>query len=240
MPNPNISAPAALIGEPTRAAILMALCDGRAHTAGVLADALGISAQSASNHLSLLIEGQLLTVVRQGRHRYYRLASANVAQSIEALANIAAPIRRDALCTSRAHEQLCLARCCYSHLAGALGVSVLEALLRMGVLLAAGDTPTGRTLYVLSDPGVQWAARVGLRLAQGQANPKHAISCMDWTERKSHLAGLLGAQLLAGLIEARYLEAIASGRGLRATPQGVALFHAEFGIDLRERARRSA
>ena len=110
MLNPNISAPAALIGEPTRAAILMLLCDGRAHTAGALADALGISAQSASNHLSLLINGELLTVVRQGRHRYYRIASAGVAQSIEALASIAAPVRPERLLHSPAHERLRLAR----------------------------------------------------------------------------------------------------------------------------------
>ena len=239
MLKPNISTPAALIGEPTRAAILMALCDGRAHTAGALADALGISAQSASNHLSRLIEGDLLTVVRQGRHRYYRLASTAVAQSIEALASVAAPMRTELLRTSVSHEQLRFARCCYSHLAGALGVSVLEALLSREVLIPAGNTPTGRTLYVLSEEGARWAARVAVPLAEGRASPSYAISCIDWTERKSHLAGLLGTQLLTGLIEGKYLE-VTSGRGLKVTPRGVAMFRAELGIDLSEQTLRSA
>ncbi len=240
MPNPNISIPAALMGEPTRAAILMALCDGRAHTAGALADALGISAQSASNHLSRLIEGELLTVVRQGRHRYYRLASTMVAQSIEALAGIAAPLRPGLLQGSRAHEQMRLARCCYSHLAGALGVKMLEALLARGVLLPTATSATGRTLYVLGEAGARWASRAGFRFTQGDANPKYAISCIDWTERRNHLAGLLGTQLLAGLIEGQYLEAITGGRGLRVTPRGEAMLQTEFGIDLREPVLRSA
>jgi DNA-binding transcriptional ArsR family regulator len=240
MPNPNISVPAALIGEPTRAAILMALCDGRAHTAGALADALGISAQSASNHLGRLIDGELLSVVRQGRHRYYRLASTLVAQSIEALVSIAALLRPELLHRSRAPEAMCLARCCYSHLAGALGVKMLEALLAKGVLVPAENTATGRTLYVLNDTGARWASRAGFRLTRGNANPRYAISCLDWTERKNHLAGLLGTQIFDSLIEGQYLEAATEGRALRVTPRGAAMLQSEFGIDLREPMRRSA
>lgn len=235
MLNPNISVPAALIGEPTRAALLMALCDGRAHAAGALASALNISPQSTSNHLGRLVDGGLLTVVQQGRHRYFRLASPSVAQSIEVLATIATPIRRDRLDRSQVDKEICVARRCYSHLAGTLGVELMEALLRKNYLLVAAHTPAGRIVYRLSEGGLEWAERSGLHLPEmsNDSDPQFAISCLDWTERRDHLSGVLGVRLLKFLIDTGAVKKGLHSRGLIVTAKGISFFLRELDIDLR-------
>jgi DNA-binding transcriptional ArsR family regulator len=229
MNNPNISIPAALIGEPTRAAILMALMDGRAHAAGALSTALNISPQSASNHLSLLVEGGLLSAMQQGRHRYYRLSSTGVADALESLALIAAPLRVQSLNKSIAAKPLHSARCCYSHLAGALGVNLLEAMQKKEYLLENGVTITGRTNYRLSVCGQSWIKSLGLptQNESTQSSLKYAISCLDWTERRSHLAGLLGKQLLNYFLENEILLKGSVARSLVLSGRGIEFFQKE-------------
>ena len=230
---PNIAIPASLIGEPTRAAILTALCDGRSRSAGELADAAGISAQSASNHLTLLRGGGLITVVQQGRHRYFRLASPAVAQSIEALAAIAPPLRLERLGRRRGHEALQQARKCYSHLAGRLGVQLHDALLSRGYIAPVQTTDAGRTVYRLTEAG-----RTGLR-GLGVDEEVSGLSCLDWTERRDHLAGPLGTALLRHLQAQQAFEPGTEPRSLRLTARGEAVLRA-LGVDASERERKSA
>lgn len=228
MPNPNISIPASLIGEPTRAAMLMLLCDGHSRAAGELASALGITPQSASNHLALLIAGGLLTVVRQGRHRYFRLASQAVAQSIESLALIAPGFAAPSVFQRRSHSELQHARRCYSHLAGNLGVRLLQALVARGLIADVGTTGVGRTRYQITPSGKAWGRRMGIEeSAQG-------CSCVDWAERRDHLAGALGSEILRFLLEAGHLRAGRSARALELTERGAAFLRAEFALDASE------
>ena len=220
---PNISIPAALIGEPTRAAILMVLCDGCSRSAGELADAVNISAQSASNHLGLLREGGLVTVVQQGRHRYFRLTSPLVAQSIEALAVIAPPLRLDRLARRKGHEALCEARTCYSHLAGRLGVELHDALLARGYMAVAQEMDNGRTVYRPTHSGRQWLREFGI------VDDLEAQSCLDWTERRTHIAGPLGVAILRQMLATGLLQPASEPRSLRLTVKGRA-FMCELGI----------
>ena len=218
----NLALPAALIGDPVRAAILSMLCDGRAHPAGALACAARVSPQCASNHLAKLTEGGLLAVETEGRHRYYRLATPQVAAAIEALACIAPAIRSlENPRTSRARS-LRFARSCYDHLAGRLGVAVLaEAEAR--VYLVASNQASKR--YVITAVGKHWLETIGVDidiLKPGTAGV--ARRCLDWTERRYHLAGPLGAVLLFRFTELGWLRRDPATRAVTVTPLGAAEF----------------
>ncbi|MEM7223269.1 MAG: helix-turn-helix domain-containing protein [Pseudomonadota bacterium] len=180
----------ALIGDPARAAILAALLDGRALSATELSQAAGVSPQTTSGHLAKLTEGRLLTLDKQGRHRYYRLASPQVAEALEALQVLAVdgpPRYRPPGPRDQAMRQ---ARTCYDHLAGRLGVALADALIEQGALVAFGRdfrlTEAGQGL--LDDLGVDWRAAQAKRRI-------FARQCLDWSERRPHLGGALGAAL---------------------------------------------
>ena len=147
---------AALMADPAREAMISALADGRALPAGELAGAAGVSPQSASGHLAKLVDGGVLKVWRQGRFRYFQLASGEVADAMEALARIARPEPARAVRRTQAGEALAEARCCYSHLAGRLGVALAQALERRGVVRVDGERA------VLTGAGVRWAEGEGL------------------------------------------------------------------------------
>lgn len=230
---PNIATPAALIGDPTRAAMMLALFDGRAQPAGALAQAAGVSAQVASNHLAKLVEGALLSVETEGRHRYYRLAGAPVAGALEALTALATPLRAiDRLRSPKARE-LQFARCCYDHLAGNLGVAVAATLERRGHLVSKPDEAAGSKLLVISAAGHRWLRDVGV--ASESLKPgKRGVArrCLDWTERRHHVAGPLGRALLDRFCEAGWLARRELSRGLRVTPKGASAFRRHFEIDV--------
>ncbi|PVM71269.1 ArsR/SmtB family transcription factor [Caulobacter radicis] len=231
----NIASPAALIGDPVRAAMLQALQDGRAQPAGALAWAAGVTAQAASNHLSKLVDGGLLSVEREGRHRYYRLASAEVAHAIEALSAIAAPVRSLEVPRSPKARALRDARCCYGHLAGRLGVKVADALVARDLL-----TPTDDKLYEVTDEGRAWFAELGIDVA-ALASPRGvARRCLDWTERRHHLAGPLGVKLLAAMSERGWLTLEAKGRAVRLTEEGAAALRDLLGVSLDDDGRVAA
>lgn len=231
----NIASPAALIGDPVRAAMLQALQDGRAQPAGALAWAAGVTAQAASNHLSKLVEGRLLSVEREGRHRYYRLASAEVAHAIEALSAIAAPVRSLEVPRSPKARALRDARCCYGHLAGRLGVKVAEALVARGLL-----TPTGDKLYDVPDEGRAWFGELGIEVAALSSPRGVARQCLDWTERRHHLAGPLGVKLLAAMSARCWLVLEAQGRAVRLTPEGATALRDLLGVSLDDDGRVAA
>lgn len=225
---PNLSATAALMADPTRAMMLCALIDGRTLPAAELALAAGITPQTASTHLARLTDGGLLAVEKEGRHRYYRLAGPHVAQAIEQLSAIhpAGPARRKA--RSALAERLHLARCCYDHLAGRLGVAVADALGDRGLLVAAGD----KRLEVTA-AGTEWFA--GLGIDTGALRPgTHGIArqCLDCTERRHHVAGPLGTRLLAAFCDVGWLRRPASPRLVEVTPRGEIAFRRRLGVDI--------
>ncbi|MEV1177688.1 metalloregulator ArsR/SmtB family transcription factor [Nonomuraea sp. NPDC049784] len=207
----DIAPVAALIADPTRAAMLTALLDGRALAAGELARMAGVSAATASAHLARLLDGRLVDVVRQGRHRYYRLAGHDVAEVLEVLARVSArpPVR--SLRQSRQARLLEEARTCYDHLAGRAGVSLLDRLREGGYYAAYDLTDTGERL--LTGLGVDVA---GARRSRRRFAPE----CLDWTERRSHLGGALGAAITEVLFERGWYRRGKVPRAVALTEEG--------------------
>ncbi|MFR0353642.1 ArsR/SmtB family transcription factor [Streptomyces sediminimaris] len=212
---PQLARLAALIADETRAACLLALLDGRAWTAGELARHAGVAASTLSEHLGKLVAGGLLAEERQGRHRYVRLADARVAQLVEDLAAQVDPrdvVRPRGLRESSAGSAMARGRTCYDHLAGRLGIAVTEALTLRGLL----RQDTG---FALTDTGLEWFAASGIALDRGGRRPL-ARACLDWTERRPHLAGAAGAALCRHLLERGWCVRIGSGRAVKVTPAG--------------------
>ena len=231
----NIASPAALIRDPSRAAMLQALQDGRAHPAGALAWAAGLTAQAASNHLAKLVDGGLVSVEREGRHRYYRLANAEVAHVLEALSLLAAPIRSLEQPRSPQARALREGRCCYGHLAGRLGIAMTDALVAQGFLCPADDKQ-----YDVSAEGRAWFEALGLDLALLRSKRGMARQCLDWTERRHHLAGPLGVGLLSRMVALGWVQTVAGSRAARLTTLGRAELRERLGVDLEGMAGREA
>jgi DNA-binding transcriptional ArsR family regulator len=226
-PQPNIAAAAFLIADPTRAAMLMSLLDGRAWPAGELAYAAGITAQTASSHLGKLLSGGLLSVETEGRHRYYRLAGSHVAAAIEHLSCIGpvGDVRRKPL--AREAQGLQFARCCYDHLAGSLSIALANGLQRRGFLIAKADK-----LFDVTPSGLEWFAGMGLDVAKLKSGRRGlARQCLDWTEREHHLAGPLGAHFMNLLCDRNWLRRVKSSRAILITPKGWAGLKAQLDID---------
>lgn len=205
----------ALIADETRAACLLALLDGRAWTAGELARHAGVAASTVSEHLSRLVAGGMLTEERQGRHRYVRLADPRVAQLVEDLAARIGPEetgRPRTLREASAGSALARGRTCYDHLAGRLGIAVTDALTARGLL----RQDTG---FALTDAGMRWFDDVGIALAPRGRRPL-ARGCLDWTERRPHLAGVAGAALCRHALDAGWCVRIGSERAVKVTATG--------------------
>jgi len=215
MADVDVASPAALIGDPTRAEFLLALSEKEALPASALARRAGVSNSTASIQLGKLLAGGLLEVERHGRHRYYRLRDPAVAQAIEALALIAPERPVASLRDANRAEGIQLARTCYDHLAGVLGVALLDALLESGAFIARGSdlelTPDG--LDRLDSLGVD---------VEGARRSRRAFAslCLDWSERRYHVAGALGAALTKRLFELDWIERPGPGRAVRVTPAG--------------------
>lgn len=208
----DVSPVAALLGDPARARIAQALHDGRALPAGELARRAGISPSTASEHLSRLVEGGLLAVERTGRHRYFRLANAEVAHAIESLAAIAPPAPVRSLREASIGDALAEARTCYDHLAGKLGVQLTDALLQRGALIAAaGGFEAGPHLD---------ASLAALGVRSLPTRRPFALRCIDWSERRPHVAGALGAAICTRALEARWVERLPTSRAVRVTSAG--------------------
>jgi DNA-binding transcriptional ArsR family regulator len=217
--SPDLASIAALIGEPARAAMLTALLNGIALPAGELAEIARVSPQTASTHLQKLLEGQLLMVETQGRHRYYRLSNASVAQALEALLVIA-PVQTRA--RAMQDQDLCYARTCYDHLAGKLGVQLCQTMLEHGWLEIAPNE------FVLTELGRTHLEKFGVQIP----NRSHARACLDWTERHHHLGGALGRALTTTLLEHRWFARMPNTRALRLTEPGRTGLIREFGMRL--------
>ncbi|MFD5804133.1 MULTISPECIES: ArsR/SmtB family transcription factor [unclassified Streptomyces] len=223
---PGLARLAGLIADETRAACLLALLDGRAWTAGELARHAGVAASTVSEHLGKLVAGGLLTEERQGRHRYVRLADERVAQLVEDLAAQVAPqaaARPRTLRASSAGSAMARGRTCYDHLAGRLGISVTDALTGRGLL----RQDTG---FALTDAGLGWFDAAGIPLTATGRRPL-ARACLDWTERRPHLAGVAGAALCRHALDTGWCVRIGSERAVKVTPAGESALFDLLGID---------
>src|SRR4051794_4814591 len=211
----DVAAAAELVGHPARAAMLGALMDDRGLPATELAAAAGVTAPTASSHLARLLDGRLVTVERHGRHRYYRLAGHEVAEAVEALARIAPPGPAPAPVAKSTAGELRAARTCYDHLAGVLGVALADALQGDGTLERRDRA------FTLSADGEARLRALGVDLdaVRGQRRA-FARACLDWSERRDHVAGALGAALLRRLLELGWIERDDRSRAVRVTAAG--------------------
>ena len=217
---------AALLADRSRAAICLALMDGRAWTAGELARAAGIAAPTATEHLNLLVGAGLLTEVRQGRHRYVRLAGPEIARLLESLSVAAGqPAPPRSLRSVRAAADLAAGRTCYDHLAGELGVQLYDSLLGHGLVSEADGlalTAAGRSWFTdLAGPEALRPPRTRPLLR----------TCIDWTQRRPHLAGALGAVLHSQLEARSWIRHSAGSRAVLVTPAGAAALADLLGIE---------
>jgi len=230
MTEANIAFVANLLADPSRAAMCLALAGGEARPAGELAARAGISAQTASNHLAKLIAGRILRVEQQGRWRYYSLAGSDVGHAVEALAVVAPPLPASAAGNGvpDAARRLASARTCYSHLAGRLGVALANALVASRWL-----EDDGRRYRVTPD-GV--AALRALGIDVGPRPVDAARRCIDWTERRPHVAGPVGTALARLALERGWVRRVRGARALSVTPAGRAQFDKHFNLRWEERA----
>ena len=212
---PRYARIAAVIGDPTRARMLGALLDGAALPAGEIAQAAGVNASTASAHLAKLVDEGLIAVQAQGRHRYYRVRDADVAHALEALSLIAERTAPDKW-RREPYRSLKFARSCYRHLAGELGVRLHEALLGRGCVAACADG------YRLTDAGCRWLEDIGMDggMRAPSSGERYAFACLDWSERRHHLAGPLAISLLEHFLSRRWLVRRSDSRALKLTAAG--------------------
>jgi DNA-binding transcriptional ArsR family regulator len=208
---------ASLLADGTRAEFCMALLDGRAWTAGELAAHAGVAPSTATEHLNRLVDGGLLTERRQGRHRYVQISDPDIAELLETLSSHFAPIPEPqrTLRGVNATAALARGRTCYDHLAGLLGVSVTDAMTGLGLL----DQSSG---FALTDDGLAWlTGPLGAdpALFHGGKRPL-ARACLDWTERRTHLAGAAGAAVCARFRQQGWIRSVGAGRAVQLTPTG--------------------
>lgn len=224
---PRLAEIAALVGDPARANMLSVLMDGRALTAGELAYSAGVTPQTASGHLAKLTEARLLALAKQGRHRYFRLASPLVAQMLEGIMAVAVngPPRHQP--SAKFDAALRTARTCYDHFAGRLGVGLADALCDRGHVVLDGDGGE------VTETGVEFLSGFGLELddARHRRRP-FCRPCLDWTERRPHLAGTVGAALASRCFDLGWFERRRDSRALVMTPEGRQGLKEVFGLSL--------
>ncbi|WP_291705973.1 ArsR/SmtB family transcription factor [Bradyrhizobium sp.] len=226
MATPPIAEVAQLIGDPGRANMLATLMDGRALTATALAEVARITPQTASSHLSKLVRQELLVAQRRGRHRIFRLASPLVAQMLETMMAVVASGPPRYRPSSKLDDEMRRARTCYDHLAGRLGVAIADMFVaRRFVRL---DDDAGQ----LTSAGAAFLQTVGAERAQhpGSRRP-YCRRCLDWSERRAHLAGYLGAAIAQACFRQDWIRRRVVGRSVEITPAGEKAFRAQWGIE---------
>ncbi|MFB7108669.1 ArsR/SmtB family transcription factor [Streptomyces sp. NPDC056291] len=220
----DLASVARLLADGTRAAFCLALLDGRAWTANELASYAGVAPSTATSHLNLLVSGGLLVEERHGRHRYVRVADRRVIELIESLAALAPQrsARPRSLSASGRQQALARARLCYDHLAGAVALAITDAMVERG-LLEWGPEPG------LTGKGALWLAEAGITVPAGSRRPP-VRACLDWTERRPHLAGAVGAALCAHALATGWMTRIGTTRALLVTHAGRRAWHDHLGL----------
>jgi DNA-binding transcriptional ArsR family regulator len=213
-PEPRFAKVAAMIGDPTRARMLSALMGGGFQAAGELAQAAGVTPQTASTHIAKLVDSELVVARTQGRHRYFRLADADIAHALEALSLVAERSASADKWEQGPYKPLKAARTCYSHLAGELGVKLFDGLLARGTLVPVDGH------FELSETGREELAALGLELPSSSTARRFAYPCLDWSERRDHLAGTLAVALLEHAVAKSWLRKVKDSRALQLTPSG--------------------
>jgi DNA-binding transcriptional ArsR family regulator len=231
--NARFAEVAALAGDPARVGMLHALMDGRALTATELAHVAGVTPQTASQHLAKMADAGLIQVEKQGRHRYHRLASPTVAHMMESIMLVASgrDATRPAPVTGPRDAALRAGRTCYDHLAGHLGVALADA------LVAGGYVELSHDAGVVTDGGIALFGRIGIDVASvsaGRGKTARVLCrpCLDWSERRSHLGGAIGAALCTRSLEAGWIRRIEGTRAVTVTPKGQRVFQEEIGARL--------
>jgi DNA-binding transcriptional ArsR family regulator len=218
---------AALVGDPARANILGALMGGRALTAGELVHVAGVSPQTTSGHLGKLADGRLITCVRQGRHRYYRLATSRVAEMLEGIMAVVADTPARHRPASKLDDAMRAARTCYDHFAGRLGVGLSDTLCERGhIALADGGGE-------VTERGVVFFREFGIDLAAARSRRRiFCRPCLDWTERRPHLGGSMGAALAQRCFDLGWIERMRESRAVLVTSKGRRGLSEVFGLSL--------
>jgi DNA-binding transcriptional ArsR family regulator len=245
----DIASVAALLAEPTRVRIMMALGDGRALPATVLASEAGIAASTASSHLGKLLDGGLVSVEQHGRHRYYSFSGPQVGELMEMLSAMAPqhPVR--SLREGTNARQLRFARTCYDHLAGELGVALLRSMLRSGVLIGGdglrveGDRlSSGGSIvdYRLTKAGHRRLSEFGIDFDQLPPRRPLVRYCVDWSEQHHHLSGALGAAVTARMFELGWINRAPRARAVLVSAAGREGLQREFGVVLTDRSQTLA
>ncbi len=227
MASPNLAEIASLIGDPSRAAMLVSLLGGNAMLASELARAARITPQTASTHLAKMVKSGLLIQESLGRHKYFRLANREVGQALEALQTISPPKPVRSLRQSDQLHALQFARTCYDHLAGKIGVALTDRLLELELIEVSGKE------FILNAKGKEKLHSLGVELGKKAKSRRcFAYQCLDWSERRYHLAGSLGAALTKRLFELEWLERLPNCRAVHITPAGIKGLYEEFGFRL--------
>lgn len=213
--NPNMAEIGSLLGETSRATMLASMMDGRFHTASELAYMAAIKPQTASFHLAKLVEGKLVRVEKQGRHRYFQLAGEEIAQLLESFLAISPPPEVRSLKQSSQMKLLQDARTCYDHLAGKLGVQLTESLLNAGFLKLEEKQ------FLITAEGAQFFTDFGLDLDDLKRKRRSfSHACLDWSERRYHLAGALGEGMLTHFLSLGWVTRVPSIRAIKVTEKG--------------------
>ena len=222
---PNIAYVGSLIGDKARSKMLTALMSGKALTATELSLEADITPQTASSHLMKLVEGELLIERKQGRHKYFQLKNLQVAELIEQMLNISATLSKSKTITGPANERLRKSRICYDHLAGELGVRLLDALVDQGLLIEES------TELTLTEAGHDFFCKIGVdfNVLSKRRRPL-CKACFDWSERRSHLAGSIGKWVLEDAMNRNWASQDLDSRVIQFTPQGLSAFTKRYGI----------
>lgn len=231
--NARFAEVAAIAGEPARAGMLHALMDGRALTASELAQVAGVTPQTASEHLAKMAASGFVQVEKQGRHRYHRLATPAVAQMMESIMQVASALEttRPAPVTGPRDVALRMARTCYDHLAGRLGVCLADAMVARGFVDLKHDGG------LVTDAGISLLHKIGINIAdltigRGRSARVLCRPCLDWSERRPHLAGTLGAALCTVSLERGWIRRKDGTRAVTVTAEGQRIYRDAIGVRL--------
>lgn len=206
---------ASLIGDPVRSKVLWILLDGRAYTATELSIYAETTAQNISMHLSRLVQSDLLSVEKQGRHRYYRFAKQEVAYAVEALANLIPGKPGDRKTSPEADRDIRYCRTCYDHLAGKVGVAITDSLLKQQLIVQ------NKNAFAVSKKGDKWFAALDIDMKALENQRRTMIRpCLDWSERQYHMAGAVGAALLDKMLQDDWMRRMRNSRAVVITAKG--------------------